>query len=336
MNGSWKDKRSVDNASAIHKRLPQQEHKNLYYLPLTSKNNISAAMDLTTDQGIKSYLTTTPGLYPTCHKIDRLPEGFGGFVYRAHLGESSSSSSVIVKHVQPNAARAQAWKLDQTRLEFEYKALQLLAQAQFQAGDGGVRPPQCLHFDRDNWVLILEDAGDLPTLKSWLQPGKITTEDAQTLGRNLGHYLATIHETSTNQPALLSDFTGNETAKSLSSQLYFGMLPSAAAQHGFEGEHIQKAAEQGKADVLKGTECLTLGDFWTGNVLVSNPKELYVLDFELTKPGTPDFDIGQMAAEMYCLACFRDATRAVEGVLEGLWGGEGAGTEFGVGGEGCD
>lgn len=264
-------------------------------------------MDLTTDEGIQSYLTTTPGLYPTCHKIDRLPEGFGGFVYRAHLGESSSPSSVIVKHVQPYAARAQSWKLDQTRLEFEYKALQVLARAEFQGGGGVVRPPGCLHFDRDNWVIILEDAGDLLTLKSWLQPDKITIEDAQTVGVNLGQYLAIVHEASTRQPDLLSDFTGNETAKTLSSQLYFGMLPSAAAQHGFEGEHIQKAADQGKANVLEGFECLTLGDFWTGNVLVSNAKELFVLDFELTKPGTPDFDVGQMAAEMYCLACFRDA-----------------------------
>jgi len=31
-----------------------------------------------------------------------------------------------------------------------------------------------------------------------------------------------------------------------------------------------------------------------------------VIDLELSKPGTAEFDIGQMAAEMYCLATFRN------------------------------
>ena len=36
---------------------------------------------------------------------------------------------------------------------------------------------------------------------------------------------------------------------------------------------------------------------------------LYVLDLELAKPGTAEFDIGQMAAEMWCLATFRKGAR---------------------------
>ena len=66
--------------------------------------------------------------------------------------------------------------------------------------------------------------------------------------------------------------------------------------------------------VLHSNDVLTLGDFWTGNVLVDHGEaehelKLTVLDFELSKPGTAEFDVGQMAAEMYCLSAFRDQER---------------------------
>lgn len=60
---------------------------------------------------------------------------------------------------------------------------------------------------------------------------------------------------------------------------------------------------------------LTIGDFWTGNVLVDdaeanmqsdNSFKLWAVDFELAKPGTAAFDVGQMAAEIACIARFRD------------------------------
>ncbi|CAG8617461.1 4915_t:CDS:2 [Scutellospora calospora] len=72
---------------------------------------------------------------------------------------------------------------------------------------------------------------------------------------------------------------------------------------------ISPAAE---VEVLTANEVWTIGDFWTGNVLVSSPDDqsvpkLTVLDFELAKPGTAAFDVGQMGAEMLCLAHFRYA-----------------------------
>lgn len=71
-------------------------------------------MDLTTEQGVQKYLRSK--LYPSCHRVERLPEGFGGFVFRAHLEEDAGPSSVILKHVEPYAARSPQWKLEQVRL----------------------------------------------------------------------------------------------------------------------------------------------------------------------------------------------------------------------------
>ena len=45
----------------------------------------------------------------------RLQGGSGGFVYRAQL-EDVDPPSIIVKHVEGYAARAQQWKLDTNRL----------------------------------------------------------------------------------------------------------------------------------------------------------------------------------------------------------------------------
>jgi len=73
---------------------------------------------------------------------------------------------------------------------------------------------------------------------------------------------------------------------------------------------IAKAAQVAANEVLTANGVWTLGDFWTGNVLVSAPDghdepEVAILNLELAKPGTAAFDIGHMGAEMLCLARLR-------------------------------
>lgn len=43
--------------------------------------------DLTTSDDIQSYLQTHG--YPTCTTVERLAEGWSGFVYRARIGEGN-------------------------------------------------------------------------------------------------------------------------------------------------------------------------------------------------------------------------------------------------------
>jgi aminoglycoside phosphotransferase (APT) family kinase protein len=155
----------------------------------------------------------------------------------------------------------------------------------------------------------MEDMGDLPSLKSWLQATS-STEQITSIGQTLGSYLAHIHNETAGDASLLEDFSSNLVGRNLSSSLYFGGLPAAAAKHGYTDPFIATAAKAAEAEVLAANEVWTLGDFWTGNVLFSTPDDqsvpgLTVLDLELAKPGTAAFDIGQMGAEMYCLAKFR-------------------------------
>lgn len=191
---------------------------------------------------------------------------------------------------------------------YEAKAMDYLSQPEMQS-EKSIRVPNLLHYDNEKHIIIMEDAGDLPSLKGWLQPGGDPNTTAA-IGEVLGRYLAKVHNSTAGQRDLLENFNGNATAKHLSGTLYFGTLPSTAEKLGYTGDYFSEVASVGQREVEESNEVLTLGDFWTGNILVDSkaPQDfrLYVLDLELSKPGTAAFDIGQMAAEMYCLAAFRD------------------------------
>jgi len=149
----------------------------------------------------------------------------------------------------------------------------------------------------------------MSSLKSWLQATS-SPEQISYIGQTLGTYLAHIHNETAGDASLLEDFSSNLVGRNLSSSLYFGGLPAAAAKYGYTDPFIAEAAKAAEAEVLTANEVWTIGDFWTGNVLVSAPHDqsvpqLTVLDFELAKPGTAAFDVGQMGAEMLCLAKFR-------------------------------
>ena len=155
----------------------------------------------------------------------------------------------------------------------------------------------------------MEDVGNLPSLKGWMQSG-VSPETTTEIGEALGRFLANVHNATGGVDEVLSIFDGNATGKYLSGTLYFGALPKAAEKFGYVDGCIREAAKVGEREVYESREVLTLGDFWTGNILVSATEtqgvRLYVLDLELAKPGTAAFDVGQMAAEMYFLATYRD------------------------------
>lgn len=182
-----------------------------------------------------------------------------------------------------------------------------------------------MHFDKDSHVLIMQDMGALPSLKSWLQTTS-PAEQIASIGRTLGNYLADFHN---NDNAAVEAWFGggdgdggdssssdskeknNVVGRNLSASVYFSALPDAAAKYGYTDPWIAAAAKAAEVEVLTAKEVWTLGDFWTGNILVSAPDDqsvppkVTVLDFELLKPGTAAFDVGQMGAEMFCLALFR-------------------------------
>jgi 5-methylthioribose kinase len=192
---------------------------------------------------------------------------------------------------------------------YEAKGFEFLGKSSTNTKFASVRVPNLLAFDKDNHALIMEDAGDMPSLKSWVRLDSPRHQVAS-IGQSLGSYLAHIHNTTADNSAIKDAFNSNVIGKNVSSSIYYGGLPAAASKFGYTQPFITAAAEFAEHEVMTANEVWTLGDFWTGNVLVSAPNEqvepsLTVLDLELAKPGTAAFDIGQMGAEMLCLARFR-------------------------------
>lgn len=78
-----------------------------------------ASADLTSEDGIVEYLKS--GIYTDAQhpvKAAELEGGSGGFVYRVEL-ENSDQPTIIVKHAEGYAARAQQWKLDTNRMVYD-------------------------------------------------------------------------------------------------------------------------------------------------------------------------------------------------------------------------
>lgn len=136
---------------------------------------------------------------------------------------------------------------------------------------------------------------------------------AYSVGQMLAHFLANVHDLSTKDPSVLAGFEDNEAGRRLSAYVYYDRLATSAAKYGCVESLVAQAASQAREEVLTAREVLTMGDFWTGNILVcqsvAEPQKLpqvQVIDWELAKPGTAEFDVGQMAAEMYFLMKFKN------------------------------
>lgn len=192
---------------------------------------------------------------------------------------------------------------------YEAKALEFLGKLPANTEAAPVRVAHLITFDSDTHTLIMEDAGNVPSLKSWLTADS-PRDQVTSVGQGLGSYLAHVHNTTATDSEVKEAFGSNVIGKNVSSSVYYGGLPAAARKYGYTQPFITAAAEFAQKEVLTANQVLTLGDFWTGNVLVSAPHgqgepRLTVHDLELAKPGTAAFDIGQMGAEMLCLARFR-------------------------------
>lgn len=193
--------------------------------------------------------------------------------------------------------------------DYEAKGLEYLSSRTERSRSPFVQVPCLFRYDSDQYILIMEDAGDVPTLKSWLRADS-PREQIVSVGQSLGSYLAQVHNTTASNSALKQAFKSNIVAKNISSSVYFARLPGAAEKHGYTQPFIKDVAQFAANEVRTADTVWTLGDFWTGNVLVSTQHEqdtpkLTVVDLEMAKPGTAAFDIGQMGAEMLCLARFR-------------------------------
>ncbi|KAG6881547.1 hypothetical protein C0993_001002, partial [Termitomyces sp. T159_Od127] len=199
---------------------------------------------------------------------------------------------------------------------FEYEAMKRVKA--WLPADSLVTVPTIHDFDTEKHALIMEDCGtDTLTLKDFMLQidAGASTSLAATIGSSLGDFIGDMHKRSSANPdGILEFFAQHEQALQLSAWVTYGRLiqtlkpgerddvPAPLADSPLEVADadlvvVKKVAEDISASMLASRDCAR-------NIMVSLDNEqklrkLYLLDWELAKPGLPGVEIGQFCAEVH-------------------------------------
>ncbi|KDQ63165.1 hypothetical protein JAAARDRAFT_188771 [Jaapia argillacea MUCL 33604] len=289
-------------------------------------------LQLDTASGVRAYLEGTPF---ASDSVTPLVGGYGNFTYRLWLKSPyENRKTVVVKYGRSlvlTRVNASPLPLAIERQNFEVEALRRVSE--WLPAQSVVQVPRIYLFDKENHFIIMEDCGgDVVTLKKLTMETPPRPVVAEAIGKALGEFLARLHDWGTVSKDLLDYFDAHEQGKQISAFLTYGrlvttitgqdslpMLPNGtlSASEGNVGV-VTKLAEERTRIILSSHETFTMGDFWTGNILVrlggegdaQYLEQLYVVDWELAKPGLAGFDVGQFCAEMHLLRRFNDSDAA--------------------------
>lgn len=163
--------------------------------------------------------------------------------------------------------------------------------------------PKVLHYDSENYLLLLEDLGQIQDLTNIYSERQIS----QVTIKSLVKVLSEIHSVAPNQQQ-----PENRKLRELNHQHIF-VLPFLQ-DNGFDLDKVQNGLQKlsqplknndvlkqkidavGKRYLSEGNTLLH-GDYYPGSWMKSQ-KQLYVLDPEFSFVGFPEFDIGVMAAHL--------------------------------------
>lgn len=220
--------------------------------------------DLTTEAGILAHFQQPGSCFPLRPgaAITRLNGGSSAYVYRAARGcpfadnsRKPYCNSIVIKHAAATSSGTLGIELGQSRIEYEYKALQYLSE-QHSRPPSRVAVPTPLQFDAESYTLVLADCGNLPTLRTWITQS-ISVSSAQSIGSALGSFLAGLHNATDRDATInFADFRGNVAAKQLACNVYYGEhLRAAVNRFGYNAaEHsvvVERVIEQGVNGVME-------------------------------------------------------------------------------------
>ncbi|THH33106.1 hypothetical protein EUX98_g1084 [Antrodiella citrinella] len=278
------------------------------------------ARDLSTAADVLAYLEDTPF---TSTKAIPLAGGFGNYVFRLHLKVPyEGHETLVLKHGKPYLPGNQAFAFSLDRQTYEVGALKRIRE--WLPNDSLVTVPVVHLYDNVAAVIIMDDCGEgFATLKQLMLDSPPSSTIAQQIGRELGQFLARLHTWSTSNESVLDFFDKNAQARAISVYATYGRIistlkgqdaPPAVVDPVLDIppddlSSVQKIAEQTTKEMMTTKETLVMGDFWPGNVIVvwsndaSPPtlERIYILDWELVKPGIAGLDVGQFLAEMHLL-----------------------------------
>ncbi|KAJ7493839.1 kinase-like domain-containing protein [Mycena latifolia] len=279
--------------------------------------------DLSTVAGVQAYLAPTQFASTS---VTPLSGGNSNFTYRLHLSAPyQGHSTLVMKHARPYVA------LSASKIPFaiERQAFEAKALEKVKAGlDCGPRAavPGMHHFDEEAHVIIMDDCGaSAVTLKELFLTAPPSPAVAREIGAALGQFLGRLHSWASIDPSMLDFFDQNQQAKRITAWVTYGRLISTLTTDNLPAvallpeqvdesdlADIRAIVDERTPEIFNSRETLTMGDFWTGNIMVSLGADalerVHVIDWELAKPGLAALDVGQFCAEVHTLQLFKPET----------------------------
>jgi hypothetical protein len=174
--------------------------------------------------------------------------------------------------------------------------------------------PRVLLHDTENHVLIMTDLGTgLLTLDEWLIPAlsnspahdRTPPPDADAcrdVGMRVGQFLAAIH--SMDMSSIDSERFVNEDTRRLVKELVIDKMGEAFERFGYTGAQAQgwcaTIADEFEAGVSGGRGVFSMGDLWTGSILVNADGSMVgLVDWEFAGEARPLQDIAQLCASHF-------------------------------------
>ncbi|TCD68090.1 hypothetical protein EIP91_011543 [Steccherinum ochraceum] len=288
-------------------------------------SNVNPPMDLATPKGIVAFLESTDFASVVAIPITG---GYGNYVFRVALKKPyQGRETLVVKHGKPYIPGNENFKFAVERQAYEVAAMKHVHTWLSQLDHFSVVTVPAIHlYDATANVIIMDDCGAYTkTLKQSTLDGLPSLEVAQQIGTALGDFLARLHSWGSADQEGLKYFDGNQQARSLSAWATYGRLVSTlkGEDEGIASlksptldvsadqlQTIGELAKQTTEEMMKTYETLVMGDFWPGNFLLDfSPdgeaiKRIYIVDWELVRPGIAGLDVGQFLAEMHLLRRF--------------------------------
>ncbi|KAJ7052720.1 kinase-like domain-containing protein [Mycena amicta] len=296
----------------------------------------SSELDLSEPDDVLKYLSATPF---ASSRVEVLSGGNANFTFRLFLQNPSAASggaeTVVLKHAKGWSKTSRTFALEVGRQDIEACALQRVRDILDNANAASlVTVPKVFFRDSQAHVIIMQDAGEnSETLKALLRRTGLPSGNLTQLCGDLGRFLATIHNRGSEDAALMEKVNQNEEMRRITAWItYERVLPILRGEGDFkdllspsligpEGlsendlARLEELCSRRMAEIHAAKDIFTMGDFWTGNVIcrvnrVSGIVEkAFVVDWEVTKPGVPFLDFGQLAAELYTIGCFHSERR---------------------------
>ena len=261
--------------------------------------------EITDTEQLKAYLGNLGELKIDLNSLQLLAGGSANFVWRAL---EKSGKRIIIKHAEPFVKAAPGLSFSVDRMDFEHRATTTLPP--LLDSSSLVSIPEVYRYDSDSHVLMMEDGGNRTLKEAYVDPAL----DISAIGIALGRWLAELH-----QRTKSAAIGNNQAAKSMY-RFAYSRLAGALQKYDQDPSLAEQIDARYGSILQTDDECVCHGDFWPGNVLISEQGSLSIVDWEMVRRGCGATDIGQFAAEAHLLDRFRGGRGLRAAFLKGYGG----------------